>query len=243
VTIFWSSVSVEKGPIPSTAAQIATPEAIRAAGAAPRSRKRQAATMINGKTRYSTRKRFWKSTYVTNPMPNKRAVNSAGLGQQNSRDDRLGRRLSRNSATTRTPIASPAHHTAQVGQKSRPGIAPDKSSTEVPMVALIVITQRAAIRMRAMASRRRSSSSRKSTHLSSSAATNGASVLPAAITAAPTGDGPIGRLTAKAAMPIAGQARRPRTSNATSAIPVEGQIGVTWPRTSARFRLSFAASQ
>jgi hypothetical protein len=83
----------------------------------------------------------------------------------------------------------------------------------------------------------------KPTRRRSSTEARGARVLPAAITAAPRGDGPIGRLTANAAMAMAGQTRRPMTNMATRAIPVGGQIGVTRPCTSARFRLRRAASQ
>ena len=48
VTIFWSRVSPANGPLSFTAAHTATPDAIRAAGAAPRSRNRSAANMISG---------------------------------------------------------------------------------------------------------------------------------------------------------------------------------------------------
>ena len=97
--------------------------------------------------------------------------------------------------------------------------------------------------MIARASRTRSSSSWKPVRRRISAAARGATVLPAAISAAPAGEGPSGRLRAKAAAAIAGQTRRPMSRMATTAIPVGGQIGVTWPWTSARFRLSRAAIQ
>ena len=53
VTIFSNSVSPANGPVPRIADQIAIPDAIRAAGAAPRKRNRQAASMMRGSTRYS----------------------------------------------------------------------------------------------------------------------------------------------------------------------------------------------
>ncbi len=111
------------------------------------------------------------------------------------------------------------------------------------MVALIVMPIRAPSPMMAAASLKRSSSSRKCANLSSSAATNGASVLPVAIKAAPSGDGPMGRLTASAPTNTAGQTRRPRTRMATSAMPVGGQIGVTWPCTRASLKLRLPATQ
>ena len=92
-------------------------------------------------------------------------------------------------------------------------------------------------------SRSRSSSRWKSTRRKSSIATNGAKVLPAAMMAAPIGDGPIGRLTANAARAMAGHARRPMRRNATRAIPVGGHTGVTCPWTRAKLKLSRAASQ
>ena len=60
VTIFSSRVSDANAPTPLTAANAAITEAISAAGAAPASRNRQAATAIRGKTRYSSRYSFSK---------------------------------------------------------------------------------------------------------------------------------------------------------------------------------------
>jgi len=111
------------------------------------------------------------------------------------------------------------------------------------MVALIVMPASAASTMRAIASPSRSSSGWNPTRRRSSTETSGASVFPTAMMAAPNGEGPSGRLTANAATATAGQARRPTSRKATSAIPVGGQIGVTWPWTSARFRLKRAANQ
>jgi hypothetical protein len=141
----------------------------------------------------------------------------------------LGRRLSRKGATRRMPIASPAHQTAPVAQKPSGGTVPESTNTEVPTVALIVMATSAPSTMMAAASRKRSSSIRKPARFSREAAVSGASVLPAAMKAAPNGDGPMGRLTARAPRNTAGQTFRPNTSIATRAIPVGGQIGVTWP--------------
>ena len=124
-------------------------------------------------------------------------------------------------------MASPVHQTAQVDQKFARGTDPKRTSTELPIVALNAMPPSAPIRIRAAASRSRSSSRRKPTRRKSSTATSGATVLPAAMAAAATGDGPIGRLTAKAARAMAGQAPRPIRRNATRAIPVGGQTGVT----------------
>ena len=140
-------------------------------------------------------------------------------------------------------MASPVHQTAQVDQKFIAGTDPERTSTELPMVALIVMAPSAPITIMAIASRSRSSSRWKSTRRKSSIATNGAKVLPAAMMAAPIGDGPIGRLTANAARAMAGHARRPIRRNATRAIPVGGHTGVTCPWTRAKLKLSRAASQ
>ena len=146
-------------------------------------------------------------------------------------------------ATRRTPIASPAHHTAHVEAKLDIGTAPDSVSTALPTVALIVIPIRAPNTTIAIASRIRSSCRRKPARRSSSDDTSGASVLPHAMTAAPSGEGPRGRLTANAPRAMAGHIRGPSMRKVTRAIPVGGQIGVTCPWTSARFRLRRAAAQ
>ena len=139
-------------------------------------------------------------------------------------------------------MASPVHHTVQVDQKCVEGIDAESTSTRLPVVALIIMPTSAAAIM-AIASRSRSSSRWKSTRRKSSAAAKGARVLPTAMTAAPSGDGPIGRFTANAPRAMAGHARRPMTRKATRAIPVGGQIGVTCPWTTAKLKLSRAASQ
>ena len=53
--------------------------------------------------------------------------------------------VSRTGATTRIPIASPAHHTDQAPRYSSPTIAPDAKRAVVPTVALIVVLANAAI--------------------------------------------------------------------------------------------------
>ena len=176
-------------------------------------------------------------------MPASRAVSSALTRQPRRSAPERRRRLRRNGATRRTPIASPAHQTAQVEGKLLIGIAPESVNTEVPMVALMVIPTNAPRTTMAMASRIRSSCRRKPARRRSSLETSGASVLPHAMAAAPSGDGPSGRLTANAAIAMAGHIRRPRVRNVTRAIPVGGQIGVTWPWIRARFRLRCAAPQ
>jgi hypothetical protein len=61
-------------------------------------------------------------------------------------------------------------------------------------------------------------------------------VLPTAIAAAAGKLGPSGALTANAAITTPGTLRQPRSSTQTTAIPVGGQNGVTWPRTNAGSR-------
>ncbi len=93
----------------------------------------------------------------------------------------------------------------------------------------------------AAASRRRSISVLKPAARSSSAAAKGASVFPAAVTAAASGWGVIGRFTRKAATATPGHTPRPSSSNATTAMPVGGHKGVTFFSTSATRSPSRAA--
>src|SRR5437588_11109194 len=116
-------------------------------------------------------------------------------------------------------MASPVHQPVHVDQKFVARTDAESTSTELPIVALIIMPPRAAAII-AIASRRRSSSRWKSTRRKSSEAANGARVLPAAMTAAPNGDGPIGRLTAKAPRAMAGLDRRTVTRDSTQALPL-----------------------
>src|SRR5256885_15880329 len=121
--------------------QMATPDAIGAAGAAPRSGNRQAVTMMIGSTRYSSPSRFWKTIYVTMPVAASKPASSAPryfpppVGEA-----RVGaNKLKSRGATRSTPMASPVHQTAQVDHKFAAGTEPEKISTEVPTVALIAM--------------------------------------------------------------------------------------------------------
>ena len=68
------------------------------------------------------------------------------------------------------------------------------------------------------------------------AATSGASVFPAAVTAAASGPSLIGRFTAKAATATPGHNDRPKSRKAATAIPVGGHSGVTLRSTRDRVR-------
>lgn len=89
------------------------------------------------------------------------------------------RSTSSTGVTTSTPIASPIHHAAQTGQKSRRGSRPVAASVPQPMVALTSIAAMAPRNTRVTPSRSRSSSGRKPTLRSSRNAQTGARVLPA----------------------------------------------------------------
>ena len=147
----------------------------------------------------------------------------------------------RNGATTRIPIASPAHHTDQAPRNSLPSITPEASNVVAPIVALISMLASAARNTIASASRSRSSWGRNPTRSSRMAAASGASVFPAAVVAAANGVALIVRLTANAAIATPGHSRLPRRRNPTSAIPVGGHNGVMFSPTSASWRLSCAA--
>ena len=199
--------------------------------------------MIKGKTRYSRRSGDSNSRYVTTAIPMSNPTSCTPVVKVSAGAVERGTRLSRNGATSITPIASPVHHTAHVAQKFERLTVPDTTSTDAPTVALSVIATSAARTMMAAASRRRSSSRRKPMRLRSSAAATGASVLPAAISTALIGVGPIGRFTANAPTKMPSAIERPKMRTATRAIPVGGQMGVTWPWTRASERLARAASQ
>ena len=139
-------------------------------------------------------------------------------------------------------MASPVHQTNHVERNPLAGIASESTSVLAAPVALTAMLTRAARITIAIASRSRSSSFRKSTCSSSHAATRIATVLPAAMPAAASGDGPIETLTRKAPRLTPGHIRRPQTSIPTKAIPVGGQIGDTCPRTRARRRLNRAVA-
>jgi hypothetical protein len=158
VTIFSSRLSCANGPSPWTAAHAATTDAIRAAGAAPWSRKRQAASAIRGSTRYSSRNWFWNRKYVMAPTAVSITKSSIRRVHDSARTPRRGTKASSSGATSSTPIASPAHQTAQVDQKRLIGMAPNSARTALPMVALSIIPRSAPRKTMATASRMRSSS-------------------------------------------------------------------------------------
>ena len=94
----------------------------------------------------------------------------------------------------------------------------------------------------AKASCSRSISLRKPTLTRSVAATSGATVFPAAVAAAASPFVLMGRLTAKAASAMPGHTRHPKRRNATTAMPVGGQSGVTFLSTSASRNPRMAAT-
>jgi hypothetical protein len=150
--------------------------------------------------------------------------------------------VSRKGANTRTPIASPAHHTDQAESRSSDAIEPVATRTPTPIVALIVMLRSAPTNTSAIASRRRSSAGRKPIRASRVAATSGASVLPVAVTAAAAGDEVIGKLTRNAPIATPGHSREPKIRNEASAMPVGGHSGVMFCSTRATRRLSRAAT-
>jgi hypothetical protein len=151
-------------------------------------------------------------------------------------------RVNRTGATTRTPMASPVHHTVHAEPKSLPGMAPETTRVTDPTVALMVIPSSAPRNTMAAASRRRSISRRKPTHRNSVAAASGARVFPAAVTAAASGSVLIGRFTRNAASATPGHTDRRRTTKAARAMPLGGHRGVTFRSIRARWRLKCAAT-
>src|SRR5438094_756268 len=94
--------------MPCTADATASPDAISAAGVAPRRRNRQAATMIKGKTRYSRRSGDANSTYVTATIATRSAMRWTPVANVGAGAVDRGTRLSRKGATSITPIATGA---------------------------------------------------------------------------------------------------------------------------------------
>ncbi|CAM5484393.1 hypothetical protein SAURM35S_06332 [Streptomyces aurantiogriseus] len=213
-------------------ASTAITEAISTQGAAPSSWKRKAAQIRKGPTRKRRLTLLWVATRETAAVPPSRAAASAQRRTDTPRGHRAVRRASRNGATTRTPIASPVHHTDQVGQKSWAVSAPEATSTPVPTVALITMPIRAPRKTSARASRSRSRAVRNPTRRRRRQAHTGATVLPTVMASTGRIDGPSVTFTRNAPSATAGQARRPHSSRTTSAMPVGGQNGVTCPRTS-----------
>ncbi len=134
--------------------------------------------------------------------------------------------------TVRTPIASPVHQTDHVGQKSAASSTPVRTSVPVPVVELTSMPVKAPRKISARASRRRSSSLWNPARRSRAYEQRGASVLPAVMARTAGTDGPSETLVRNAPSAIPGQTRGPSRSRPASAIPLGGQRGVTWPRTS-----------
>ena len=229
-----------KGPLSWTAARIASVDTSNAAGAAPAICSRHAISASTGKT--STHSgRAVKKISIDAAVSNANSRATSPVRGHVRRTLRTERSISRNGATTRTPIASPAHHTDHVGRKPLPWMAPDASNADEPIVALTSVLTSAAIRMD-NASRNVVIASRKPTAFSRRHATSGASVLPTAISAAAHSGPPIVALTANAAIATAGHIWGPNVRNATTAMPVGGQNGVTLAPTSESLRLSRAVT-
>jgi hypothetical protein len=125
-------------------------------------------------------------------------------------------------------MASPVHHTAQAAGNLLAAMAPESTNVPVPMEALISMLRSAARKTIAKASCSRSISLRKPTLTRRSAATIGASVLPAAVAAAASPFVLMGRLTARAASATPGHTPHPKIRSATTAMPVGGHSGVTF---------------
>ena len=228
-----NSVPPANGPHPWSAAHVAMPATSNAAGAAPRCWNRHAAHPTIGRVR---KMRLW-WLRNTASVAAVRATNSATASARRGHDAGSCRRnstmLRRKGATTRTPIASPVHHTAQAEAKLVRGMASDSTSVPAPIVALISMLNSAATTM-AMASLSRSISFRKPIANNSSTATKGATVLPAAVAAAASSEDVIVTLTRNAPRATPGQILRPMRRNATTAMPVGGHSGVTFFSISAK---------
>ena len=98
---------------------------------------------------------------VTTPTATSKATSSAPRRSVSGAASARGQKLNRNGATSRTPIASPVHHTAHVWARLPADTDPESHSTRLPTEALIAIPASAPMMMIEAASRSRSSSSRK----------------------------------------------------------------------------------
>ncbi|OKJ84813.1 hypothetical protein AMK32_12605 [Streptomyces sp. CB01883] len=219
------------GPVLRAAATIANVDTASAHGAAPASWNRNAAQTSSGNPRKSSGAR----PVSTNPTA---AVATTSSPASTHRDVRtfLGHRAelstSSTGVTTRTPMASPVHHTDQVGQKPAVLSAPETSRVVVPVVALTSIPVNAPRKIRPRTSRSRSSSLRNPARRSNRQEQTGARVFPAVIARTAGSDGPRPMLARNAPSATPGHTRLPRSSRLATAIPLGGHSGVTWLRTS-----------
>jgi len=232
VIILTSRSWPANGPDPTVAARIISPDAIRTQSVAPPIWKRSAAQIKTGNIRNSRDTGARVTATVTIAALASTATASTHHRTGRLRGHRAVRRKSSNGAITRTPIASPVHHTDHTVQKLRAGIASAARSATLPMVALTSIPAMAPSNTSKSPSRSRFTSVRNASLRSSQYAHSGASVLPVAIAITAGTDGPIGALTSNAPREIPGQIRPPSKSRQTRATPVGGHNGVTCPRTS-----------
>ena len=151
------------------------------------------------------------------------------------------RQVSSTGATTRSPSASPTHHTRQVSGTCPGRTSPAASSTATPSVALTVVLSAAARTTRARTSTSRSRPRWiRATRVRRATARTASSVFPMPMAIATQKEAPLHALATTAPSITAGQTRTPPTSSAASAIPVGGQTSVANPLTGASVRPSRA---
>ncbi len=141
---------------------------------------------------------------------------------------------------TTTLIASPIHHTVQIGAKADHGCIWPMHSVVTPIVALTAVLTSAPATSRLAMCGIRSSEGRKLDRWRRYAPATASSVFPVAI---PTATGSEATVAFANSAPIQtpGQARSPNRTSAANAMPVGGHTAVAWGATNASASPSFAA--
>ena len=170
------------------------------------------------------------------------AIASTAFHPRGTGCERIIVSVRRNGATTRIPIASPAHQTDQAPQNSLASMASETSSVVAPTVALMMRgSQRGEEHDRERVTETVQLGAESHAQQQGGGRQRGERVPDRRHGGRHPRVVLIGRLTANAAIATPGHRRRPRRRNPTSAIPVGGQSGVMFSPTRASRRLSWAA--
>ena len=224
-----SCVGVEptKEPCPWTVNQMVSAATMPDAVAEPRTPNRSAAQMMSGKMAYSSPVGGRSNTAVRpSRLTSSTPASAARAGGHRVR--RACAQASSRGAISRSPIASPDHHTNQRCPAAARSIMPLAHRLSTPIVALTRGLTSAARVTSAKTSRSPAREGRKSaTRRSSRTAVTASRVFPAAMPAAPAAGTPLVQLSRKAPSAMPGQKRTPNRRSVASATPVGGQADET----------------
>ena len=195
-------VDPTNGPSPRSVCQIVSEAMSAVAVAAPRGPNRTAAHTTTGKTAYTYVSGLRSSSVVKSTSTRTRAPASG----HRPRGQSARAQVSSRGATSKSPRASPDHHTSQRDPTALRSTTPLAHRLVTPSVALSVVLASAARVTKTSTSRSRSSAGRKpATRWSSQAAVTASRVFPTAMPAAPSNGTPAVQLSRKAPSAIPGQ--------------------------------------